>query len=576
MTTLPIPDKALAQHVILLGKTRSGKSSTMRLIVERLLDEQKPVCIIDPKGDWWGLKSSASGARAGYPVVIFGGEHADVPLNVHAAAHVAELVATGNRPCIIDLGGWLVSDRTKFFVAFASALFRKTRGPRWLAIDEVHNFAPQGKVLDPDAGKMLHWANRLASEGAGKGVTLISASQRPQKVHKDYVTSHETLIAKRVIHPLDRNAVKDWIDGCGDPAMGKEVIASLAGISREEGWVWSPEIGFGPKLIKFPMFSTYDSFAAPTGEAVEKLKGWASVDLEEVKTKLAAVLEEAKANDPKELKADLAKANKRIAELERTVAEKRADPGDAQIAYDQGFTDASNKGVRAMRDLTDTFKEQIAEIVRLGSEFAGVISKRLADGSAIAERMYEELAKLPARPTPEHGHAPMPTQRPPRAAHEHPRSAARETNGSIAPTTRKILDVIHRAHPVALSFATASKRASVSKRSSALRIYRQQVEASDEVQMRDDGKLVSLRGRSVAVGPDINAVDEFAKRLPPSYAAMLRVIEIAEAPLTREEIATRAQVSATSSGLGSGLRELLALGLIEERDGGYALHRDLS
>jgi DNA helicase HerA-like ATPase len=90
---IAIPDKALAQHVIVLGKTRSGKSSVMRLMVEHLLDEGKPVCIIDPKGDWWGLKSSASGKRAGYPVIIFGGEHADVPINQHSGAYVAELTS---------------------------------------------------------------------------------------------------------------------------------------------------------------------------------------------------------------------------------------------------------------------------------------------------------------------------------------------------------------------------------------------------------------------------------------------------------------------------------------------------
>src|SRR3990167_10200663 len=89
---LPIPEAALAQHVAVLGKTGAGKSSVLRLIVEGLLDAGKPVCIVDPKGDWWGLKSSASGKRAGYSVIIFGGEHADVPINAHAGVHVAELV----------------------------------------------------------------------------------------------------------------------------------------------------------------------------------------------------------------------------------------------------------------------------------------------------------------------------------------------------------------------------------------------------------------------------------------------------------------------------------------------------
>jgi uncharacterized protein len=273
MTTIPFPKAVLDQHLVVLGKTRSGKSSTLRVPVERLLDDKRPVGIIDPKGDWWGLKSSGDGKEAGYEVVIFGGLHADVPINAHSGKAVAELVAAGNRPYIIDLGGWMVGERTRFYVDFASTLFVLTRGHRWLVIDECHNFAPQGKVLDPDAGRMLHWANRIASEGAGKGLILLSASQRPQKVHKDYLTSHETLIAKRVVHPLDRGAVKDWIDGAGDLALGREVLDSLAGLQRSQGWVWSPEIGFGPRLVEFPMFKTYDSFAVQTGSAGRKLKG---------------------------------------------------------------------------------------------------------------------------------------------------------------------------------------------------------------------------------------------------------------------------------------------------------------
>ena len=252
----PIPAAALGQHVLVLGKTRPGKSSTMRLLVEWLLEEQKPVCIIDPKGDWWGLKSSADGKSAAYPVVIFGGEYGDVPLNEHSGAHVAELVVAGNRPCLIDLGGWMVGPWTRFFIDFASTLFRLTRGHRWLVIDECHNFAPQGRALDPQAAMAPHWSNRLASGGSGKGLLLVSASQRPQKVHKDYVTSHETLIAKRVIHILDRDAVKDWMLGAGDKKIVGEIVGSLAGLGRDEGWVWSPEIKFGPERVRFPMFAT--------------------------------------------------------------------------------------------------------------------------------------------------------------------------------------------------------------------------------------------------------------------------------------------------------------------------------
>lgn len=286
---LTVPVGILDQHVAVLGKTRSGKSSVMRVLVESLLERGLPVCIVDPKGDWYGIKLARDGKRPGYPVVIFGGEHADVPINEHAGAHVAELFATGNRPCLIDLGGWMVAPRTRFWIDFASTLFKHTKGQRWLAVDEIHNFAPKGKVFDADAGKALHWTNRLASEGLGKGVAMVFASQRPQKVHNDTLTSAETLIAMRVLHPSDRGAVSDWIKGCGD-SEGSQVLSSLAQMDRGEGWVWSPEIGFGPQRVKFPLFQTYDSFRPQSVEDTRKLTGWAEVDLDEVRQKLAVVV----------------------------------------------------------------------------------------------------------------------------------------------------------------------------------------------------------------------------------------------------------------------------------------------
>jgi hypothetical protein len=275
--------------------------------------------------------------QAGYPVVIFGGEHADVPLNPRAGAAVAELIATGNRSCLIDLGGWMVGERTRFFIDFASVYFRLARGTRHLVVDEVHNFAPQGKILSPEAGEMLHWANRLASEGRGKGITIIAASQRPQKVHKDFLTSCETLIAGRVIHKLDRDAIKDWIDGCADPATGKQVLAELAGMKRPEAWVWSPEIDFGPERVTFPLFRTYDSFK-PQEASTGKLKGWAEVDLEAVRATLQSVVAQAEANDPKALR-------KRIADLERQIATSgSATRADVEEAERRGFEAGRSAG----------------------------------------------------------------------------------------------------------------------------------------------------------------------------------------------------------------------------------------
>lgn len=303
---LIFPEAILKQHLIALGKTGAGKSSALRHIVEHLLRENKRVCIIDPKGDWWGLKWNPDGKRQGFPVIAFGDfkepKATDVPTNEHAGKDVAELIAEGNRPCIIGFGGWMPGAMVRFWIDFASTLFLKNRGELYLVGDEFHNFAPKGKIMDPQAGKCLHWSNRLLSEGRGLGIVCLLASQRPQKVHNDTLTSCETLIAMRVIHASDRKAIQEWIEGCGDMTQGKEVLNNLAGMSRGQAYVWSPEIEFGPECIKFPMFETFDSFAPPQVQKGVTRATWENVDLGAITVKLAKIIEEHKANDPAELK----------------------------------------------------------------------------------------------------------------------------------------------------------------------------------------------------------------------------------------------------------------------------------
>lgn len=100
MTTI-FPAAALANHIAILGKTGSGKTSTAKLIVEQIVDDGDRVCILDPlKSDWWGLISSADGKTPGLPFQILGGPRAERRLpesdriRVRNARHV-NLEATG-------------------------------------------------------------------------------------------------------------------------------------------------------------------------------------------------------------------------------------------------------------------------------------------------------------------------------------------------------------------------------------------------------------------------------------------------------------------------------------------------
>src|SRR5919204_489685 len=77
---LRLPVEAITQTFAILAKRGVGKTYTAAVLTEELLKAGLPVAVVDPVGAWWGLRSSADGKRPGLPVVIFGGERGDVPL----------------------------------------------------------------------------------------------------------------------------------------------------------------------------------------------------------------------------------------------------------------------------------------------------------------------------------------------------------------------------------------------------------------------------------------------------------------------------------------------------------------
>lgn len=541
----------LSMHGIVLAKTRAGKSSALRLIVEALLDDGKPVTIIDPKGDWFGLKLGGNGKSAGYPVVIFGGSHADVPVNARSGRAVAELVSTGNRPCIIDLGGWTVADRTEFFIGFSEGLFAAPKSPRWLVIDECHNFAPQGKIMDPRNGLMLHWANRLMSEGGGKGLVILSASQRPQKVHKDYVTGAETLIAMRAIHPLDRRAIKDWIDGCQDAEKGGEVLASLAQLERGEGWIWSPEAKYGPVRVRFPMFKTYDSFAAPTASAQVELRGWAEVDLDEVRGRLAEVVKEAEANDPKLLR-------RRIAELE-TQIKKKQHP--VAVGVDMA---AVERSVRAA----------VARTNKLWDRAVSDANKRLLQivklAAAIRPPDVPEELPVAVEPRAVFGLAPSPKKL---VVVAHP---ATGDNGALTGPERRILNAlgwcmaIGQEEPLrALAACAAGYAASSNGFKNPLSALKTKGLIA---YVGDDRLFLTVPGRHHAdpeSGPSTRQElhDRILNKLTGPERRILSAL-LEERKMTREDLASRAGYAPSSNGFKNPLSALRSKGLIDYPDEG--------
>jgi hypothetical protein len=79
---------------------------------------------------WWGLRASADGAAPGYPVMVFGGRHADVPIGAEMGAALGRLIAGQALASIVDLSELGSSAaRRRFMAAFAEALYETNEEP---------------------------------------------------------------------------------------------------------------------------------------------------------------------------------------------------------------------------------------------------------------------------------------------------------------------------------------------------------------------------------------------------------------------------------------------------------------
>lgn len=333
-----IPEESRDNHIAFLGGTGSGKTSAAKSnIVEPALTNKERVIIIDPTSAWWGLRMKANGTK-GFPIYIFGGQHGDYPLNPYHGELLAEAFAHSSDSVIFDLKGMTVSDRTMFFTKFAETILRKNRGPVNLVIDEAHLFMPQaGAKSGGLAPAMLHAGNNLTSLGRSSGFRISLLSQRPAKLHKDSLSQVQTMVAMRMISPQDRKAIREWVDDQADPEQGKEVISSLPTLKPGQGWVWAP-ISNILERVHFSMPVTFDSSKAPT---MEEGTGpvLAPINLDALKDKLGSIEEEVKANDPKLLKAEVARIK---VELSTRPSGNTADQNLA--IYDSAFDDGQKAG----------------------------------------------------------------------------------------------------------------------------------------------------------------------------------------------------------------------------------------
>jgi hydroxymethylpyrimidine pyrophosphatase-like HAD family hydrolase len=153
-------------NVLIAGPSGSGKSTLTTGIVERLIEKDYQVCIIDPEGDYGTLRD----------VVALG--------NQWRAPSVNEVLSILEDPKInlsVNLLGIPLEDRPGFFAQLIpnlNAMRVRTGRPHWLVLDEAHHMLPDT------------WGH--------------TAAALPQKLRETIlVTVHPEHVASAILSPMD-------------------------------------------------------------------------------------------------------------------------------------------------------------------------------------------------------------------------------------------------------------------------------------------------------------------------------------------------------------------------------------
>lgn len=397
----PVPDVVLEQDIAILGQKGAGKSITAKGLVERILAMQRRVIVLDPLSHWYGLRGRPDGSP-GFPIVVIGGQHADIPLDKLGGARFGEVLAESDHSFVVDVSDLPKSELIAFTTAFLNALYVHNRRALWLVAEEADIFAPQNPAMDGTRA-MLDAMDLIARRGRQRGFRLWTVTQRPARIAKDVLSMASALMLMRIRGPQDRGAAEDWVKGHATKEQTAQLVNGLAGLEVGQGFVYAPDLDLLEK-VRFPMIETLDTSSTPkAGDAPRQIGEMAKVDVEAIRAAL------------------------------RPIPPPTSDGAAKSAAAPQPPTGLDVEAIR---------REAKSMGHREGYErgFAAAVAQERSAMRGMLEPIMASLASAPTTaPTP-------PVEEPPKAAAAPPpkRTRAPPADGDIGPAGRKLLAAIQR------------------------------------------------------------------------------------------------------------------------------------
>ena len=198
--------------ITILGRKGTGKSNTLAVFIEELLERRVPLVIVDPQDEYYTLGQE-------YDLIVAGRTaHALISLDPLKAGALAEFSLTHNFPVVLSLRKYTVEERftlLRLYFERLWALEEDLRKPYFILLEEAHVYLPQTGTT-PVFGIL----SDIFLQGRKNGLGTILATQRSQRIHKDTISQSEIYLLHKVSHPRDVEVYEDLL-----PRTSKEVRA---------------------------------------------------------------------------------------------------------------------------------------------------------------------------------------------------------------------------------------------------------------------------------------------------------------------------------------------------------------
>lgn len=362
--SLTLPLDAVTQKLAFLGRTGSGKTYAATKVAEEMLAAGAQVVSLDPVGVHYGLRIAADGKGPGIQIPVFGGLHGDVPIESTGGKLIADLIVDRNLSAVIDVSQFESdAQKARFSADFAERFFFRKKAapsPVMLFLEEAQEFIPENP--QKNEALMLHHWTRLAKLGRNFGIGLSTITQRPQEVNKKVLNLTECMFAFQMTGPHERKTIKSWVEEKGGDL---DIVDDLPRFEVGQAHVWSPQWLRVSETIKIGKKWTFNSSSTPAFGSSKRTepKPLDSADLQRITADMAATIERAKAEDPRELKKEIAALKKQVSGAKTStspaVTIKEVSSDKLTAAYERGVK-AERKRIRA--DIGKQLKNALREV----------------------------------------------------------------------------------------------------------------------------------------------------------------------------------------------------------------------